>query len=119
MVIGGIHERNLENIAQIKFVYIRLIIYLIQEMAFVLYLFVSDESFSVLFKENERHVGSYFTLVAYFQQVVWSCGLTYLLITKICSIASFCSISDSLKVQGSYPFQNFVILLSVSGSFYV
>lgn len=70
MVIGGIHERNLENIAQIKFVYIRSIIYLIQEMAFVFYLFVSDEFFSVFFKENERQVGSYFILVAYFQQVV-------------------------------------------------
>jgi hypothetical protein len=50
VVLGSIHERSLENIAQIKFVCIELIIYLIQEMAFGLYLLVSDEIFSILFQ---------------------------------------------------------------------
>lgn len=70
MVLGSIHERSLENIAQIKFVCIQLIIYLIQEMALVCICLFQMKFLVSFSKENERHVDSYFTLVAYFQQVV-------------------------------------------------
>jgi len=50
VVLGSVHERSLENIAKIKFIYIQSIIYLIQEMAFGLYLLVSDEIYSILFQ---------------------------------------------------------------------